>query len=230
MAQVHLGQRPEFVGSYSLTDSLPTFYLLIDRVAKVFTYGPCIVSKATFSCVPGSPQLMVSIDVEAETETVGAAGTFASATSGIAIDYHRPFIYSDCAFSYNSTAYGSFGFELTIDNHILTDRFVNETTRSQMPSVDRTVMCKLTTPWTSTETGLYNIAAGSFSELTAIFSSAEETISSTQSVLTFTLPYWQFPGVTPHTPGKDQELHLELNGQAMKTSTTPEITIENSHG
>jgi hypothetical protein len=212
---------------YSLADTLPAFYLLIDRGAKVFTYGPAYVSKATFSAAPGSPQLKVAIDIEAETESVGNSGTF---PSGMTIDTHRPFIYSDCVFNYNSTPYSSFGFELVIDNHLLTDRFVNETTRSWIPSVDRTVTCKLTTPWTSTEAGLYNIAAGSFFELTATFSNAEETISSTQSVLTFTMPWWQFPGVSPHVTGKAAETHLELNGQAMQNGTTKELTITNAHG
>jgi hypothetical protein len=212
---------------YSLSESLTAFYLMIDRGAKVFTYGPCYVSKAKFSAAPGSPLLKVSIDVEAETESVGNSGTF---PTGMAIDTHRPFIYSDCAFNYNATSYSSFGFELTIDNHLLADRFVNEITRSQIPAVDRTVHCKLTTPWTSTETALYNIAAGSFAQLTATFSNAEETISSTESVLTFTMPWWQFPGVSPHVTGKAAETHLELSGQAMQTGTTKELTVTNAHG
>ena len=35
--------------TYPLTDALSSFYLMIDRGTAVFTYGPCYVSKATFS-------------------------------------------------------------------------------------------------------------------------------------------------------------------------------------
>src|SRR5580700_315909 len=58
---------------YTLTDTLPSFYLMIDRVAKVFTYGPCYVGKATFSASPQDAQLKCALEVEAETESVGSA-------------------------------------------------------------------------------------------------------------------------------------------------------------
>ena len=213
---------------YSLTETLPSFYLMIDRVAKVFTYGPCYVGKATFSSSPGNAQLRCALEVEAETESVANAGSF---PTGMTTDTKRPFIYSDVAFTLlGGTAYSGFSWELTIDNHLLVDRFVNELTRSQIPAVDRTVTVKMQTPWTSTETSLYNIAAASFGSATAVFTNAEETINSTVSTLTFSTPYLMWPGKNPVVTKKGDEIKLEIDGQARKTGSTLEFSVTNAHG
>ena len=130
-----------------------------------------------------------------------------------------------------STVYSAFDWSLTIDNHLLTDRFVNELTRSQIPATDRTIDCKITTQYTSAEaTGLYNLAANGGGACTAVFTSAEETINATTSTLTFTTPYLVWPGTSPSVPSKQAELHLELNGRAYKTGASAELTITNAHG
>ncbi len=207
---------------YSLAETLPSFYLLVDRGAKVFTYGPCYVSKATFSASPRRPRLTCTVEIEAETESVGDAGTFVSGQP----DAKRPFIYSDLALSLLGNSYSAFGFDLTIDNHLLPDRFVNELTRSHIPAVDRSVTCKLTTPWTGTEApNLYNLAAGAFGAASAVFTNAEES----SSVLTFAMPYLQFPGKSPNITGKSSEIRLELDGTARRTGASPELTITNAH-
>jgi Phage tail tube protein len=214
--------------TYSLTDPLQSFYLMIDRVAKVFTYGPCYVSKATFTGSPSDPMLKCALAIEAETETVGAAGSF---PTGMTVDAKRPFIYSDAAFTLNgSTTYSAFNWELTIDNNLLADRFVNELTRSQIPAADRHVTVKMQTAFTSVETALYNIAANAFGSATAVFSNAEETISSTQSVLTFTTPYLMWPGKSPNVTKKGDEIHLEIDAKAMRTGSSLELSVTNAHG
>jgi Phage tail tube protein len=213
---------------YSLTDALPSFYLMIDRVAQVFTYGPCYVGKATFSASPQDAQLKCALEVEAETESVGSAGSF---PSGMTVDTNRPFIYSDAAFNVlGSTSVSGFSWELTIDNNLLADRFVNELTRSQIPTTDRHVTVKMSTPWTSAQTSLYNIAAASFGAATAVFSNAEETISSTQSVLTFSTPYLMWPGKSPVVSKKGDEIKLEIDAKAAKTGSSLELSVTNAHG
>ncbi len=218
---------------YPLADALPSFYLMIDRVAKVFVYGPCYVGKATFSAAAGSSdqnQLKLTMQIEAESELEDTAGSF---PTGMTVDTNRPYIFADSAsgITVASTTYSSFGFDLTIDNHLLADRFVNELTRSQIPAVDRTVTCKLTTPFTSAEAGLYGTAVGSFGTASAVFTNAEETISSTQSVLTFTMGgLFQYPAKTPVVSGKANEIHMELDGTARKSGSTLELSITNAHG
>jgi hypothetical protein len=213
---------------YSLTETLPSFYLMIDRVAKVFTYGPCYISKATFTGSPSDPMLKCALSVEAETETVGAGGSF---PTGMTVDTKRPFIYADATFTLDgSSTYSAFSWELTVDNNLLADRFVNELTRSQIPATDRHVTVKMQTAFTSVETALYNIAAESFGSATAVFSNAEETINSTQSVLTFSTPYLMWPGKSPNVTKKGDEIHLEIDAKAMKTGSSLELSVTNAHG
>lgn len=213
---------------YTLTDTLPSFYLMIDRVAQVFTYGPCYVGKATFSGSPGAAQLKCALEVEAETESVGEAGSF---PTGMTVDTNRPFIYSDAVFTVlGSTSVSGFSWELTIDNNLLTDRFVNELTRSNIPATDRHVTVRMTTPWTSAQTSLYNIAAASFGSASAVFTNAEETIDSVASTLTFSTPYLMWPGKSPVVTSKGAEIHLEIDAKAEKTGSSLELSVTNSYG
>jgi hypothetical protein len=221
---------------YPLADALPSFYLMIDRVAERFIYGPAYVGKATFSAAAGSSdqnQLKLTMDIEAVNESTSGAAFPAITT----LDTFRPYIFADSTggITVNSTVYSSFGFDLTIDNHLLSDRFVNELFRSQIPAVDRTVSCKLTTPFTSVEEGLYAVPVGSFGTASAVFTNAEETISSTQSVLTFTMPgVLQYPAKSPVVPGKTSEIHLEIGSTARSFTNSGtiarELTISNVHG
>lgn len=218
---------------YSLADALSSFYLMIDRVAAVYTYGPCYVSKATFSAAAGSGEnslLKLALDIEAETESVGAAGSF---PTGMTHNTARPYIFADAAsgITVNGSTYGSFSFELAIDNHLLADRFVNELTRSQIPATDRLITCKLKTPYTSTEAGLYGVQVGSFGTASAVFTNAEEVINSTPSVLTFTMPgVFQYPAKSPVVSGKQNEIQLEIDATARKNGSNLELSITNSHG
>jgi hypothetical protein len=86
------------------------------------------------------------------------------------------------------------------------------------------------TAFTSVETALYNIAAESFGSATAVFSNAEETINSTQSVLTFSTPYLMWPGKSPNVTKKGDEIHLEIDAKAMKTGSSLELSVTNAHG
>lgn len=215
---------------YPLAETLPTFYLMIDRVGKVFVYNNCYVNKATFTASASDPLLKLNMEIEAETETVNSAGTF---PAGMTVNTNRPYIFADSSsgITVNGTTYGSFGFELTIDNKLLVDRFVNELTRSQIPATDRIVTCKLTTPYTSAEAALYGVAVGSFGTASAVFTNAEETITSIVSTLTFTMGgVLQYPKKSPVVPGKTKEIHLELNATARKLGSTAELTITNTHG
>jgi len=215
---------------YPLAETLPTFYLLINRVGNVFQYNNCYVNKATFSASASDPLLKMVLEIEAETETVNAAGTF---PTGMTVNTSRPYIFADSSsgITVNGSTYSSFGFELVIDNKLLADRFVNELTRSQIPATDRLITCKLTTPFTSTEAGLYGVAVGSFGTASAVFTNTEETISSTVSTLTFSVPgLFQYPAKSPVVPGKASEIHLELDATARKSGTNAELTITNAHG
>ena len=218
---------------YPLADALPSFYLMIDRVAKVFVYGPCYVGKATFSAAAGSSeanQLKLTMEIEAENETEQNAGTF---PAGIGAE-HQPAV-SLCRQRQRPFGRGdqlrSFGFELTVDNHLLVDRFVNELNALEIsrrrPHGER----ELITPFTSTEAGLYGTAVGNFGTASAVFTNAEETINGTTSSLTFNMAgLFQYPAKSPIVRGPGQEIRLELDGIARKNGGTLELAITNTHG
>ena len=222
---------------YSLADALSSFYLMIDRNTAVFTYGPCYVSKAAFSASAGTGDqnmLKLVMDIEAGTETVGSAGTF---PTGMTTDTNRPFLFADAAsgIELGSTQIGAHKFDLTIDNHLLADRFVNELTRSQIPPVDRTVTWKMSTQYTATEAAFYGVGPGSAGTAAAVFTNAEETINSTVSTLTFSFPgALQYPTISPTVQSKQQEINLDIEGTARTTTSgttiTRELTITNTHG
>jgi hypothetical protein len=64
----------------------------------------------------------------------------------------------------------------------------------------------------------------------AVFSNAEETISSTQSVLTFSTPYIMWPGKSPVVSKKGDEIKLEIDAKAAKTGSSLELSVTNAHG
>ena len=76
--------------SFALADSLENFYfgVMVDRVAKVFTYGGCYVDRATFRSSAGG-LLELSLEIVGKTESVGNAGTFPALTLGASANSGR---------------------------------------------------------------------------------------------------------------------------------------------
>jgi hypothetical protein len=209
---------------YSLAETLPSFYLSIDRIANVFQYGPCYVGKAVFSASSSDPLLKLTLDIEAETETVNSSGSW----EGTAQSLKRPYVFSDSVggITVASTVYSSFLFELTVDNMLLADRFQNSLTRTVIPATDRRIDLKLETAFTSVEASLYGVNVGAFGTASVVFTSAEES----NSVLTFTMGgALEYPQQSPNVPGKTSEIHLRIDGTARKSGSTSELTITNSH-
>ncbi len=106
--------------TYPLAETLPSFTLAVDRVAKVFTYSGCKVNRAVFHGSQGG-LLRLSLDLVAKSESVGAAGTFPSLTPGVT----QPYIFSDLALTLAAAAREVKQFQLSIDNALVTDRFMN---------------------------------------------------------------------------------------------------------
>lgn len=211
---------------YSLAEALPSFYLMIDRGAKVFLYSGCSVSKATFSASARDPRLRLALEIEAETESLANGGSF---PGGMTRDTGSTYLFSDSnsGLSINGTTYSAFDWELSIDNGLLADRFVNELSRSQIPATDRIVRVRMTTPWSSSETGLYNVGVGAFGSGSFVFTNPEES----GSVLTFAVPgLLQYPSRSPVITRKQDEIKLTLDMIARQNGSNPELTITNAHG
>ena len=110
----------ESTNVFALADALPEFYLMIDRGAKVFTYAGCRISKATFTGTKGD-LLFLELDIEAETETIGNAGTFIPLTN----PQEKPFIMEDGVLTLQGETRVFEKFSLTIENVLNTELFGN---------------------------------------------------------------------------------------------------------
>jgi hypothetical protein len=120
---------------YSLGDQMPTQFITVDKVAKVFTYSSCAVNRFTLTGAQGQA-LKLRIEVIGAVETEANAGTFTTK----AIDLTTaPFVFSDAVVTAGGTGTLIKNFELSVDNHIDADRFFNSVTLATPPlALDRT--------------------------------------------------------------------------------------------
>ncbi len=141
------------MGSTDVADALPEFVIGIDKITKVYTYAGCRVARAVFSAQSGQA-IQLTLDIEAETETEGAAGSFPSIT----LPTDNFFVMSDATLTLLATARKFGSFSLTIDNMLDTDRYLNSTTRTEIAPQDRQVRLELNAPFTSDNADLYAAA------------------------------------------------------------------------
>lgn len=195
---------------FDLAETIPEFQVMVDRVAKVFTYEGCRVNKATFRGSSGG-LLELVLDLIGKTESVGNAGTFPALTMPV----DPPYVFHDGVLTVASTQRRFMEFEIVIDN-ALQARFANSATATDVSSADRIVTFRCKSPFTADEVDLYNLPlAGAAASLT--FTNGGYTT-------TFDFPALQFPDRSPVVAGRE-EIPLELEGIARKTGSTAELTV-----
>lgn len=201
----------ESTDTFALADTLPEFDLLIDRVAKRFVYGGCKVNKATFSGSSGQLiQLVLDIIGKTETESDTAFPSITDPTD-------PPYVFHQGALTLVGSARSFNSFETVVDNLLVT-RFSNSQSATAINPGDRIVSFKCETPYTSSETDLYNQALlGSAGSL--VFTNGNRS-------LTFTYGKLQFPANSPVIAGKG-EIPLTLDGIARMTGSTRELVVVN---
>ncbi len=199
--------------NFPLTELLEEFYVTADKIAHVATYAGCKINKATFKATQGG-LLELDLDVQGKTETLGVVSGFSALVPSLT----APYTFYDCVLTIASVAYQFRHFEFDLDNHLKLDRYMNSTSRTDLPALDRTASVSLDLPFTSDTIGLYDLndAAGS---VVATFTNGANTF-------TITLPAVQFPTQPPNMPGRE-EITLPLKGTARKTGTTLEATLTN---
>lgn len=198
--------------SYPFAETLPTFYGTSDRGAKVFTYTGCVINKAVFSLAEGQ-QLKLILSIVAQTETIANAGTFPALT----FPTDPPFMWSSAVYTFNALTRSVKDSSITIDNALITDRFMNSQTITQAPSQDSHVEVECTSPFTADETDLYNVALGADAGGTITASDGTHT-------LTFTFGKLDWPSETPEVAGRG-EIHSKLHFTSRKTGSTDAIAI-----
>jgi len=196
--------------TFALAESLQLRDLLIDRVPDRFLYTNCVVSRAVFSAEAGHAVVLV-IEIEGQDVTRSA-----TAFPSISPLLEPPYVIMDGVLTLAASARKFNRFELTIDNLVQTDRFMNSTTRADIPAQDREIRLSVTTPYTSDETDLLAQAtAGAAGSL--VFTNGGYST-------TFAFAALQVPPEDPVIPGKS-EILLTLNMVARMAGTTKELVV-----
>lgn len=196
--------------TYALAETVPSFVVAVDRVAKVFTYTGCKVRRATFHGSAGEP-LKLTLDLLGIDETVSAAGAFPSLSLDTTTSF---FMFHDLVLSVDGTEYPALDFELLIDNVLDGDRLLNSATRVSLPEADRHVTFRTRLP---------------YGDASAVYASGVEGVAVTATLtngstsLAFSLPAVQFPRVSPTVPGRG-EILLPLIGTARSLVGDDELT------
>ncbi len=208
----------ESTNVFALADTLPDFYLMIDRLAKVYTYSGCRIAKATFTGSKGD-MLFLELEIEAETETTGAADTFPVLT----VPTEKPYLMADGVLTLVAEERTFDNFSLVIENRLNTAQFENGLTRYDIPLIDRVITLATDIPWSAANTDTVKQALdGSAGSL--VFTNA----GASGDVLTFAMATIQYANKTPTLTGKDV-LRLPLEGMVRSSGTTKPLIITNAH-
>ena len=206
---------------FDVAEALPEFYAMVDRVGKVFTYGPLKIGSAVFT---GSENNKIDLTLNVVgrgSETIGNAGTFPS----ISIDTDLPLAFHQGTLTLQGNTLRFNSFTLTIENGVEA-RFENSQSAIALVETDRVVTLELSAPYTA-DSGSDGVAvygadvAGTVASGTLVFAPA-----SGRSV-TFSLNSLRPTTRSPNVPGRNQEIRVALSYQAMKTSSTNEISVTN---
>lgn len=203
---------------FDLAESLPLGYLMWDSGTKVTTWSNVIVSRASLRGTVGQ-MCQWTLDLEAESESIGDAGTFPALT----MPTDSPYCLHDGVLTLQADTREYSEFELVIDNQIDTQRWQNAITRSKFPSSGVQVSLNTNHPWSSDEVDLYDQAlygaAGSL-----VLTNADVGTN----VCTIALGFLQAPAQHPQAPGRG-EIRLPLQMTARQSESTPSIRITNAH-
>lgn len=200
--------------TFALAETIPSRYVTIDKVAKVMEYAGCYVARATFSAGENSP-LRMELEIVGKTETIGNAGSFPSATYGNT----PPFTLHDTASGVTLSGTGSRAIKswsMTVDNGLIV-AFNNSQSANELVAGDRMVSTSIVTPYSSSETDLYDQAAAG-AAATVVFTNGAYSC-------TFAFANLQVPADTPGAGGRGAEIALGLNGMARMASTTRELIV-----
>ena len=207
--------------TFSPTNTLETngiFSIGTDYVRGGWQYRDCRVNKATFKSKAGRGSLLeLTLDIVGKTQ---ASLTYPATTFGTSAGY-KPFVFSDAVFTFVSSARTTMDVEITIDN-MITPRFSNSETATDLMASDRIITVKTTHPYTSTEADLYDGAIPGSSG-TIVFTNAD----STGLVLTFTFAnLTQEDTPTPSITSK-AEIPLVCTHRAYSSGSTASLVITN---
>lgn len=191
--------------TYNPAETIPSFWLMFDRVAKVFQYNSCKVNRAEFICSPGQI-LKCNLDIKALSETVTNAGTFPALT----MPTDAPYIFADGTITIQGSSRTLLDIRVTVDNVVEERYAAGSNDPSALNEGDRIIKVSCRNPFTSDETDLYNQASNA--AISLAFTNGTKS-------LTFNLAAVKFPPMSPTVRDK-KEIPLMLEGTSRRTSGT----------
>lgn len=191
-------------GVIALAETIPSFGILVDRVAQTFQYKDCFVDKLILRGRASSSGQTPSL-VDMHLEIVGTDEVTGTSYPAVSLDCtsiaNQPLIFSDGVLTLASSSRQMMNFALMIDNHI-ESRWTNSLTATSHTPTDRTVMLRTTNPFTSSELALYEQAPAGAAGTLAL---TNGTVS-----VSFAFAQLQVPPLSPTIGGK-REIPLYLN-------------------
>lgn len=205
------GGDPPTVTICTLGETIPDFFLTVDRGAGVFTYAGCKIVRATLTAQAGGP-LDLLLDVEGLTETVGDAGSFPSLTYVPA-----PLLgFTASEVSLGGRAREARRVELVVENTARLDRFVNSLTRIDLPVVDRQVRIRCIVDYSADSRELYG-------NQSLIGPAGIEFFAGSRQ-LGFAFPLVRWFASSP-VVSEGGQLELELQGTAAASASSGEVFV-----
>jgi len=202
------------VGVTDVADTLPEFYVNLDKVTKVCEYSGIKVARCEIVGTSGQP-LEWRLALVGQDETVGAAGSFPSLT----LPTDNIFVMSDCTLTLGGSSRYIDDFTLTIDNLLIDDKFRNSLTLPEIGTRDRMVQLTCTPGYTSNNADLYDAAiAGAAASL---------AISDGSDTYTFAAANAKIPASGVDIPA-DGELMLPLTVDWFADDTNSECKCTKS--
>lgn len=209
----------ESTDSFALAETLQTFGALMDLGATTHQFKDCYVGRAVFTGEAyngnDAPRpLSVELTIMGKSEATGT--TFPAVSLSTAANT-APLMFEDGVITLGGSARDVMKFSLVIDN-MLRVRWTNSLTPTCIYPAGRQVSLSVITPYTSTESDLYDQS----------YAGAAATLAFTNgnTSLTFSMPALQVPSITPVATGRG-EVVLQMSGVARKSGSTAELTVTN---
>lgn len=222
----------EAVNVFALAETLPTFYMLIDKVGGIYRYDSCYVDKAVFHAEADPEgegslctlvlEIMAKTEKDEADETAGVAWPATEPVLSTAAN-RTPFIMHEGVLTIGGVAYPFKEFSLAIDNRLV-PRWVNSISATEICPLDRYVVLRTNHAFTSTERDAFIASTKQAGAASGVASTLVFTNGSYST--TFTMAGLQWQGETPVIPGK-VEIDCPLQAFARMKGTDRELVVTN---
>jgi len=181
-------------GSVVLAETLGSFTVEVDKVAKVMTYAGCKMGLLRLSSAYSNQLLRLEVDqVVAMTEAVSGG----PATSGSYLNSQRPLVHRDSTLLVDESELNVEEVSVEIENTLDDALFRNSQTRLAVPEMDRRLSGRITVSWNADSAAAFAKFTGG--ETAALALSYTDGTHGVQ----IALPYCYFTGETPQIGSRE---------------------------